>query len=92
VDQGEEEAAERVAWSMVRAALAIRRVTRAGGWALVEPLLPSERVGPKGGRWEKHPRRRIVDAISYVVRTGGAWQRPTAAPQPPLDKYRLSMH
>ncbi|MFJ3786310.1 IS5 family transposase [Streptomyces sp. NPDC090093] len=39
-------------------------------WVLVEPLLPPARVGPKGGRREKHPRRRIVDAIFYVVRTG----------------------
>ncbi|MEV6649370.1 transposase [Streptomyces sp. NPDC051219] len=40
-------------------------------WALVEPLLPAPRTGPKGGRREKHPRRRTVDAI--VVRTGCAW-------------------
>ncbi|MFE1369172.1 IS5 family transposase [Streptomyces anulatus] len=44
-------------------------------WALIEPLLPAARVGPKGGRREKHPRRRIVDAISYVVRTGCAWRQ-----------------
>ena len=44
-------------------------------WALVEPLLPPARVGPKGGRREKHPRRRIVDAIFYVVRTGRAWRQ-----------------
>lgn len=44
-------------------------------WALVEPLLPLPRVGPKGGRREKHPRRRIVDAIFYVVRTGCAWRQ-----------------
>ncbi|WP_443030975.1 hypothetical protein, partial [Streptomyces sp. CB00072] len=25
-------------------------------------MLPAARVGPKGGRREKHPRRRIVDA------------------------------
>jgi transposase len=43
--------------------------------ALVEPLLPLPRVGPKGGRREKHPRRRIVDAIFYVVRTGCAWRQ-----------------
>lgn len=30
-------------------------------WTLMEPLLPPARVGPKGGRWEKHPRRRIVE-------------------------------
>ncbi|MER6474716.1 IS5 family transposase [Streptomyces filamentosus] len=44
-------------------------------WALVEPLLPPARVGPKGGRREKHPRRRIVDAIFYVVRAGCAWRQ-----------------
>jgi len=44
-------------------------------WALVESLLPSARVGPKGGRREKHPRRRIVDAILYVVRTGCSWRQ-----------------
>lgn len=44
-------------------------------WTLVEPLLPPARVGPKGGRREKHPRRRIVDAIFYVVRTGCAWRQ-----------------
>jgi transposase len=41
-------------------------------WALVEPLLP--RVG-SGGRPEKHPRREIVDAVLYVVRTGCAWRQ-----------------
>ncbi|MDQ0831424.1 transposase [Streptomyces achromogenes] len=44
-------------------------------WALVEPLLPAARVGPKGGRREKHPRRRIAEAIFYVVRTGCAWRQ-----------------
>jgi transposase len=41
-------------------------------WALVEPLLPP--VG-SGGRPEKHPRRQIVDAVLYVVRTGCAWRQ-----------------
>jgi len=36
-------------------------------WNLVEPLLPGVNTG---GRPEKHPRRVIVDAILYVVRTG----------------------
>ncbi|MFI9274632.1 transposase [Kitasatospora sp. NPDC052896] len=44
-------------------------------WVLVEPLLPAARVGPKGVRREKLPRRRIVDAIFYVVRTGCAWRQ-----------------
>ncbi|WP_406727768.1 transposase [Streptomyces sp. GD-15H] len=43
--------------------------------ALVEPSLPPARVGPKGRRGEKHPRRRIVDAIFYVVRNGYAWRQ-----------------
>src|SRR3954451_11031064 len=47
-------------------------------WALVEPLLPPpSKDGPK----PKHPRREIVNAILYVVRTGGAWRHlPTDFP------------
>lgn len=41
-------------------------------WALVEPLLPS---ADGGGRPEKHPRREIVDAVVYVVRTGCPWRQ-----------------
>src|SRR4051794_41114170 len=41
-------------------------------WALIEPLLPEPR---SGGRPEKHPRRVVVDAILYVVRTGCAWRQ-----------------
>ena len=42
-----------------------------GQWRLIEPLWP-----PPGaaGRPEKHPRREIVNAILYVVRTGCAWR------------------
>ncbi len=40
-------------------------------WELIEPLLSP--VNP-GGRPEKHPRRAIVDAILYVVRTVCAWR------------------
>jgi transposase len=46
-------------------------------WAIIEALLPRRR----GGRPEKHPRRAIVDAILYVVRTGCSWrQLPTDFP------------
>lgn len=31
-------------------------------------------MGPKGGRREKHPRRRIVEAILYLARTGCQWR------------------
>jgi len=41
-------------------------------WALVEPLLPPPR---RGGRREKHPRRAVVDAVLYVVRTGCSWRQ-----------------
>ena len=40
-------------------------------WAWVEPLLPPPSTG---GRRELHPRRDVVDAIMYVVRTGCAWR------------------
>lgn len=43
-----------------------------GEWALVEPLLPP---AGSGGRPEKHPRRDIVDAVLYVVRTGCSWRQ-----------------
>jgi transposase len=39
---------------------------------MIEPLLPAVKTG---GRPEKHPRRAIVDAILYVVRTGCAWRQ-----------------
>jgi len=40
-------------------------------WALIEPLLPEPSAG---GRPEKHPRREIVNAILYVVRSGCPWR------------------
>ena len=40
-------------------------------WRLIEPLLPPPATA---GRREKHPRREIVNAILYVVRTGCAWR------------------
>lgn len=40
-------------------------------WQLIEVWLPPPNVG---GRPEKHPRREIVNAIFYVVRTGCAWR------------------
>jgi transposase len=40
-------------------------------WEIIEPMLPL----PKWmGRPEKHPRRAVIDAILYVVRTGCAWR------------------
>jgi len=40
-------------------------------WALIEPMVP---VKP-GGRPAKYSRRRIVDAILYVNRTGCSWRQ-----------------
>jgi transposase len=43
-------------------------------WQLLEPLLPPPgNLGGRGGRPEKHDRRRVLDAIFYVVRGGIAW-------------------
>jgi transposase len=41
-------------------------------WALVEPLLSA--VKP-GGRHEAHPRREVVNAILYLLRTGCSWRQ-----------------
>jgi len=42
-------------------------------WAVLEPLLPPPGNAGRGGRPEKHPRRRVLDAIFYLVRGGIAW-------------------
>jgi transposase len=42
-----------------------------GQWALIEPMVP---VKP-GGRPAVHPRRRIVEAILYLNRTGCSWRQ-----------------
>jgi transposase len=47
----------------------------AAQWSLIEPSLPPPNLN---GRHEKHPRREIVNAILYVLRTGCAW--PSSAP------------
>src|SRR4051812_49550060 len=40
-------------------------------WKLPEPLLPPPgNTGGRGGRPEKHPRRRVLDPIFYLVRGG----------------------
>jgi hypothetical protein len=44
-------------------------------WAELDPLLPDPAcLAGRGGRWEKHCRRVIVDAILYVVDNGVKWQ------------------
>ena len=39
-------------------------------WQLLEPLLPPPKPG---GRPVKYPRREVVNAIRYVLRTGCSW-------------------
>src|SRR4051794_36825607 len=41
-------------------------------WEIVEPMLP---LIKSPGRVPKHPRRTIVDAILYVVRSGCSWRQ-----------------
>src|SRR5690242_16939316 len=40
-------------------------------WAILEVLIPAPK---SGGRPAKHSRREIVNAIRYVLRTGGSWR------------------
>ena len=40
-------------------------------WQLLKPLLPPPKPG---GRPVKYPRREIVNAIRYVLRTGCSWR------------------
>ena len=40
-------------------------------WALIEPLLPRD---PGGGRPRKTGMRDVLDAISYILRTGCQWR------------------
>lgn len=40
-------------------------------WAILEPLIPPPKPG---GRPVAHERREIVDAILYVLRSGGNWR------------------
>ena len=47
-------------------------------WALIEPLVPggsTRGMGTRGGRPLKYSRRRIIDAILYVDRTGCSWRQ-----------------
>jgi putative transposase len=40
-------------------------------WAILEPLIPPPKPGGRPCRWE---RREIVDAILYVLHSGGIWR------------------
>jgi len=40
-------------------------------WAILDPLIPRAR---KAGRPEKYPKREILNAIFYLVRSGCPWR------------------
>ena len=40
-------------------------------WTILEPVVPAPKPG---GRPAKHPRREIVNAMLYMLRSGGAWR------------------
>jgi len=59
-------------------------------WKLLEPLLPPPgNTGGRGGRPEKHDRRRMLDAIFYLVRGGIAWAALPAEFPPAKTVYGL---
>jgi transposase len=59
-------------------------------WALLEPLLPPPgNTAGRGGRPEKHDRRRVLDAIFYLVRGGIAWRALPAEFPPAKTVYGL---
>lgn len=44
-------------------------------WAFLEPLVPRPKSGPQRRGRPAWPRRSVVDAIFYVVRTGCSWRQ-----------------
>jgi len=43
-------------------------------WAVLAPLVPAGRPGPRGGRPPEHSRRDIIDAIRYVTHNSCVWR------------------
>jgi putative transposase len=40
-------------------------------WSLLQPLIPEEKTG---GRREEYPKREILNAIFYLLRSGCSWR------------------
>lgn len=59
-------------------------------WKLLEPLLPPPgNTAGRGGRPEKHDRRRVLDAVFSLVRGGIAWRALPAEFPPAKTVYGL---
>lgn len=59
-------------------------------WKQIEPLLPPEQPKPKGGR-PMMDKRKAMDAIFYVLRTGCQWKalpRSLGAPSTVHDRFQ----
>ena len=60
-------------------------------WRLLEPLLPKQRLGPKGGRPARN-NRDVLEGILWVLRTGARWQDlPERYPSPSTCWRRLQL-
>src|SRR4051812_50001123 len=57
-------------------------------WALVEPLPPPGNTGGRGGRPEKHPRRRGLGPIFFLLRGGVARGAAPGRVSPAQNGYR----
>lgn len=41
-------------------------------WQRIQPLLPPQKTGKRGGQWRNH--RQIIDGIRWIGRTGAPWR------------------
>lgn len=41
-------------------------------WQRIQPLLPPEKTGKRGGQWRSH--RQVIDGIRWIGRTGAPWR------------------
>jgi transposase len=41
-------------------------------WQRLQPLLPPEKTGKRGGQWRNH--RQVIDGIRWIGRTGAPWR------------------
>jgi transposase len=55
-------------------------------WAIVAPLLPPAKAGPRGGHPRQGDRRAVLNTLLYLKRRGGPWDRlpPDLLPTSPV--------